>query len=650
MLCYLTPNKITSVLEKLIWLLSKFQKKLSLKYLYCNVSGMKNDAGVSLVKVSYFDELYDVINNLNGMIHKEGDSILDYLSRRMEPIKEDLKLYIMQQVAFDIYDDLLSVNVASWLSTNKESELYGKNPVLILENKSYWSYLVFDHAKSKNVEIIVFRQMNMKRNKGIRFVYYLVKLISEFVRRLFTGKKKTALSEEVDIGIPFYAVHNFTNFFDQKNYYLFWFYQSGIDPKNILIYVPDAEFKISDEEVLNIKKAGFNLLFCPTRITGKAKNNVPVYVCSFKMAQLLLFYLRQIVKMYFRVRGRPMKEQWKLLSLLFIQLPYWEDFFQSNNVKIKFRFHDIFGIRDIAAKLSGVITMSYHYSNHSASTIMHQEVCDIFYIWGRRYKRFLLPKYSTTKNIIQTGYVFDYSFGHLKQKALEVKKAFAGRNIQYVIGVLDEHLKGNPGNAILDCYEAVFRYAMSHSEIGIIIKPKKVTLREDMLSKPEVLDLLELLEKEGRLIILDYRKYPIEAGYASDIVIGLVANSTAALECAIAGIPTIVYDCAGSRDWCPYYEWGYNKVVFDDIKQLIDSLNTNREILDNVSGFADWSFILNEVDPFRDGKANQRIAGYIKTLLLASSNGLSKDEVIEAANRAYAEEYGWDKVTSLHRK
>ena len=160
---------------------------------------------------------------------------------------------------------------------------------------------------------------------------------------------------------------------------------------------------------------------------------------------------------------------------------------------------------------------------------------------------------------------------------------------------------------------------------------------------------MSILEKQGRINVLDNNKYPVEAGWASDIVIGMIPDSTAGLECALAGIPMIIYDCTHSKGTHPYYSWGYNKIIFDDTKQLLKCLDENKTAPFTSKGFADWSLVLHNKDPFRDGKANRRIGLYIKTLLLNMDNGLTKEEAIEATNKNYSRKYGRDKVTPVCR-
>ena len=67
------------------------------------------------------------------------------------------------------------------------------------------------------------------------------------------------------------------------------------------------------------------------------------------------------------------------------------------------------------------------------------------------------------------------------------------------------------------------------------------------------------------------------------------------------------------------------------------------------NGFADWSSVLHDKDPFQDGKANQRIGFYINSLILNMDNGSTKEEALGIANRMYSQRFGSDKVRSVFR-
>ena len=57
--------------------------------------------------------------------------------------------------------------------------------------------------------------------------------------------------------------------------------------------------------------------------------------------------------------------------------------------------------------------------------------------------------------------------------------------------------------------------------------------------------------------------------------------------------------------------------------------------------------MLEEIDPFRDGRAGERVGTYIRWLVEAFDEGLDRDTVIQKANEKYAAIWGDDKVIPL---
>ena len=335
-LYYFNSNWVSTLLEK--HNVSSMIKKLcefSLLPLNCDLSQMENEEGIPLIRASGCNDLYKVIKKLDSMELESDNSLLDCLNNRLTLVKEDLKLYIKQQVALGIEEDLLLVNVTHWLTANEKSKLYGKNLTVIVEKKDYWNFLVLDFAKSKNVNYLVFHGMDIKKNKGVLFTNHMMKLLVELARSAIMSRGISKPSEGTKIGISFYVLQNFTKYFDIKNYYLFWFYKSGIDPSKILIYVPWHELAIGGDEIDRIKKNKFNIVYCPTRIIGKNSSNVPVYLCTPKVILLLIQYLKQILIMRRSVKGKFMKEQWKLFSLLFYPVTVLGRFLSKEQCKSK---------------------------------------------------------------------------------------------------------------------------------------------------------------------------------------------------------------------------------------------------------------------------------------------------------------------------
>ena len=184
--------------------------------------------------------------------------------------------------------------------------------------------------------------------------------------------------------------------------------------------------------------------------------------------------------------------------------------------------------------------------------------------------------------------------------------------------------------------------------MGLVIKPKKSSNLRERLGI--TLKLLEEAEKTGRCLVVEggslKNKYPPAiASIASDIAIhGYLHAGTAGMESALAGTPTLLLDRDG---WAisQLYELGEGKVVFVDWENLWDSCMDHRKNNSVRNGFGDWSPILGELDPFRDGKAAERMGTYLHWLIQGFNRGKHRDQILEEAAERYCKQWGDDKIS-----
>jgi hypothetical protein len=92
------------------------------------------------------------------------------------------------------------------------------------------------------------------------------------------------------------------------------------------------------------------------------------------------------------------------------------------------------------------------------------------------------------------------------------------------------------------------------------------------------------------------------------------------------------------------YEWGYEKVIFDDIGRMVSACKRYKEDPALEPSLGDFSEHVSELDPFRDGRASERAGNYIRWLLESFDNGTDGQSSVKYANQVYIEEWGVDKV------
>ena len=182
--------------------------------------------------------------------------------------------------------------------------------------------------------------------------------------------------------------------------------------------------------------------------------------------------------------------------------------------------------------------------------------------------------------------------------------------------------------------------------MALIIKPKKKGPAEKF---PLLKKILNEAENTGRCLVFKGDIFPNEAGYSSDLAIGLSVASSTSIETALAGIPTLIYDPEQSTHHAFYTQGGHNKIIFDndeEIFRVIEIFRRKDHKKIEAMKLGDFSFILKNMDQFQDKKASLRTGAYIYYLLHSFIQGMNKEAAIQAANVMYKGKFGEDTITT----
>jgi len=197
-------------------------------------------------------------------------------------------------------------------------------------------------------------------------------------------------------------------------------------------------------------------------------------------------------------------------------------------------------------------------------------------------------------------------------------------------------------------YIYVLEKVLENPWLGVVFKPKTAkTLRQRL---GNVNELLVEAEKTGRCIVFeDSGRHttlttPLLAGLVADVCIhGHLSSGTAALECALAGLPTLLID----REGCSthkLHDLPRDIIVFENWPEALDKTIEHFKTSNGIPSFGDWSDHLDEFDPFRDGKAANRMGTYLHWLIQGFEDGLDREIIMADAAERYAHQWGNDKV------
>ncbi len=355
------------------------------------------------------------------------------------------------------------------------------------------------------------------------------------------------------------------------------------------------------------------------------------------------------------------EEKWVLRQIEEYRLgyEYWRRFFALNNIKLYISWYKYSGehclIYDALKSIGGITTIyqrSYEEFPFPGITVGS----DIVFAFSKNNAQVLEKSGSKVSYHITVGYPNDSLFPFLKQEASKIRDSLKKKGAKYIISFFDENCREDPRWDAFEYYvsrnyEFLLRKVLADSELGLILKPKMpISLKRRL---PLVSELITKAEGTGRCFIFDAGilsgSYPPAiAALASDIAVhGHMFAATAGMESALAGVPALLLDGEG----CSYSKWyrlGKGKVVFTDWNSLWKACQDYRKSSENIPGFGDWSPLLNEIDPFRDGRASERIGTYLKWLLDGFKNNLPRDKILAEAAERYAKLWGKDKITQIN--
>jgi hypothetical protein len=338
---------------------------------------------------------------------------------------------------------------------------------------------------------------------------------------------------------------------------------------------------------------------------------------------------------------------------------YWTDVFATCNIKVYTTWwkYDAThcAIADALESLGG-ITAIYQRAYESHPAVDTTVSSDIVFGFSQEVAEVERRANSTIRYHVTTGYPGDHRFPLLRNSAQTVRDTLKRHGAKRILAFFDEgstdDSRWHTGHQFMrENYLFLLEKVLAEPWFGMVIKPKgPSTLRRRL---GPVAELLQRAEATGRCYV--YKggaghgfHTPAEAALAADIAIhGHLCGATAGLEAALAGVPTLLLDREG---WTvsPLYRLGVGRVVFTDWEGLWNALVEHWASPGGIPGFGDWSPMLNELDPFRDGRAAERMGTYIQWLIEGFKAGLDRETVMADAAERYCEIWGKDKVTQVN--
>lgn len=577
-------------------------------------------------------------------------------------------LFFEKVVAEEINESVVLVNAAHWHAINEVGVSDG-DVVFFLE-KNLWSRYLVDYASRLDIKATEYRTfISFPR---FRYLGKIKEAVSSSTRSKLNSlgkskksrpdKKRELLSSQVSRKKPplisgWYTGKTVT--FDlNKRSDLFWMLNSIIPRERVLIYFDRPEPPATQEAVDVLGKQGVKSIALTSKAAGS--EHISLWQAGRKYRDMMRFYVKLLAKKVFLSAVKL-----NVPSLFYVANMYyfikhycfWYDFFDEHNVKINVSPYDFtrpYMAKNLALERCGGVSVSYQWSNLNFSSISIANCSDVMFSFGPAYRWVLEKNRSLISNLIYCGYITDYSFKEVKEGAAELRRELLARGVRFIICYFDENSSDDRMFAISNdrsalIYKLFIEKMLEDSSLGLIFKPGYPKTLYQRISS--ISSLIEKAKATGRCIFLDEgsyvtEKYPTEAAQAADISVGLLLSGTASLESYLSGTPTVFLDLEKLYS-NPVYQWGKGKVVFDNPDDLFVAIDTFRQDPDAIPGFGDLSSWVKDRDPFKDGSASLRMEQYINWLYEKLSQGKTREETIEYANRKYAERWGKENVIRI---
>ena len=509
----------------------------------------------------------------------------------------------------EIINSELYINQGPWVNEYSEVAIkYGINLHTVKKSKSIFSVIKLHLNKiiKNNLRLLI-----LFRNIQIHVLFKKNK-------KLYHDRSFLFLEGRGDI--------NFNN--DGQHSDFFWVFNSGFSRKDII-------YRNFPGEEKHLKTNGVKFLSQKIKYY-KIKYFVPKVKRSSK----------------YNEERKEIKKQLLLYKSL---REYWSCLFKTYNIKIYstwYKYDNDHMAKSDAIKDVGGISVVQQIAFDGYKTYE----CSIYADIAFRYSKWICDNEkeldSKIKYQIITGYPNDYALPLLKKEAIRVRKKLINNGAKKIVFVIDENSgydeRWHTGHGLQrENYSFILNKMFETPWLGIIFKPKYAkTLRKRI--GEETWLLLEEAQKTGRChIYLDSGRMattapPLLGGLSADLCIhGHMGN--AALECALSNLPTLIIDREGNPNH-KFRELKDNEVVFYNWSDTIDAVIEHFENPYENKNFGNWANIVDQFDPFRDGKAAYRIGTFNKWLLDGFKEGKNRDIILENAVDRYANTWGSDKV------
>lgn len=313
----------------------------------------------------------------------------------------------------------------------------------------------------------------------------------------------------------------------------------------------------------------------------------------------------------------------------------WESAFRRHRVRALIQHQDFSWRQEAQARAlerAGGTMVGVHWAEAPFLTEPeHLTPFDVYFAWGVNQSRRLAGKGHDCREILPCG---AWILPREKETAA-VRDALGTK--EFALAVFDTSYSDRifvSAGMLSDFLLGALTLAASKPGWKIVLKPKGNSSYAGLPEGAKIEALISRLRGEGRVVLVDRRVSPASVGLACDLSIGIGVNSAALLNGAFGG-RCIHWDCAGWKRH-PLVRDGAGTVVFDRLEDALAAAGAASSDA-RIGDFSRWARL---VDHFGDGRAPERVGGWMAAYMNAVSGGVSAADARREASEAYRLRHG----------
>jgi hypothetical protein len=597
-----------------------------------------NDTQDSIVLINKFESLNICLEHQDKIDNLVNKNLSDYDSY----FRSVCAVGIIKELDNWLETLLFQINRAKVLA--REEEVSVENVILISPFSPLLGFLKVATELPKNIKICS-QPFKMKTLPylWIPVLLSLSKIILSLIHRWPILKKKEKSSNKIlkpTIGIT--AAWDFKGFNKNKLDDFFWWRKSTLLSEQLVYIFEREDMQPTRDRLFDLKKMGIKSIALNPDYPGGMENVLPESQ-SHSLAESsrsFLFYFKLALRSLF---GDSFS--CAALSLIGWQIYKSEKlvpYYRNVNIKGLFHYNEA-GLEhvNLAALQCNAARIGTHWSCLPAPNASTPKCHEVYFSWGEHDLKIAQDSGSISKNILISGcFLNELSHKEQHHSGQEAIRSMKNQGVRLTLTLLDN------SPSVPNFYRFFIQWLVDDPSLGILIKSKGKNWKS--VQEGAMGGLVQEAMDSGRLFVIDKGASPADAALLTDFSVGITSISAIAVA-GLQGARVLFLDYEKMdqgklKPYCIFHSLGPKRCVFYDPESLKEAVLGYFNDPESNPLLGDVSSILDQLDPFRDGKASQRIGEYVTWYIENLSKNLSKDEALRKATKKYAEKWGEDKV------